>query len=429
MHLKTLAAIAAFCLPLLPASAQESVYPGFLKSGSLANPVPWSTYVTLGDGSRVHFDGIAVTHYSASGTYLNTLHSFPAFSYVGAIAADPAGDSVLVGESTIGDVFRVELDGSGATFLVNLPFNYSAAYEAPGVAVVSASVCGWACGNDLVRVDTHSGATVTIAHVSGPSGPVAFGDSGDLYYGSSVDDFPAPPGAGAIWRFDAAAVGSGALLGDGDATVLCSGIDMASSIAVDPLLGDLVVTTNLTDASFNVIADSVLLIRPDGELKYFVASGAGEYRSHAELRLSGGPGHFRAHQPHGVTLTSQWGDAIHSIDPARPTATVVSNGGNSYLLQITGAEPDGAMLVTYGDSAFHQGSETSYQLSFDFLFHTGLPINRIRRVGQFYMPCDASGSASFPFWDGGNLAGTLVFQGVITDSQGGFVGSTESAFH
>jgi hypothetical protein len=87
------------------------------------------------------------------------------------------------------------------------------------------------------------------------------------------------------------------------------------------------------------------------------------------------------------------------------------------------------MLLTFGDSSFHQGSETSHQLAFDFLFHTGMPINKIRRVGQFLMPCDPSGSASFPFWDGGNLAGTVVFQGLITDINGGFIGSSEAAFH
>jgi hypothetical protein len=87
------------------------------------------------------------------------------------------------------------------------------------------------------------------------------------------------------------------------------------------------------------------------------------------------------------------------------------------------------MLVTFGNSAFHQGFEDSYELSFDFLFHTGLPINQIRRVGQFHMPCDANGAATFPFWDSGNLAGTLVFQGVVTDDQGSYIGSSESAFH
>ena len=89
----------------------------------------------------------------------------------------------------------------------------------------------------------------------------------------------------------------------------------------------------------------------------------------------------------------------------------------------------GPVLLTFGDSSFHQGTESSYQLSFDFLFHTGLPINKIRRVGQFLVPCDSNGTATFPFWDGGNLAGTVVFQGVVTDVNGSFIGSSAAAFH
>jgi len=198
---------------------------------------------------------------------------------------------------------------------------------------------------------------------------------------------------------------------------------------VDPVVGDLLVSTNLLNESFSVIADGVLLIQSDGTVKDVVSSGAGAYRSHVELHLGSGIGHFRAYQPEGVTLTWMESDIIHAIDPLRPSAMVEHHGGNSYQLEVTGAEPNGAMLVTFGDSSFHQGFETSYQLSFDFLFHTGLPINKIRRVGQFYMPCDSNGEVSFPFWDSGNLAGTIVFQGVITDDQGAFIGSSEAAFH
>ena len=429
MQLKTLTAFAALCFAPIFASAQGSIQSGFQHTGDIANPAPWSTYVTLEDGSRVHFDGASVTHFANDGSFLSTLYSFPGFLFYGAIAADPAGDSVLIGESTSGDIFRVELDGSGATLLANLPNNYSAAYESPGVVVISAAICGWSCGNDLVRVNTQTGVTTTLAHVSGPSGPVAFDADGNLLYGPAVDAFPAPAGSGALWRFDARLLGNGTLLGDANATVLCTGIDPVSSIAVDPLMEDLVVTTNLFDASYAVIADSILLIRPDGELKDVVASGLGTYRSHVELRAYGGIGHFRAYQPAGVILTSMANDTIHSVEPARPGASIVNNGGNSYAFQVSGAEPNGAMLVTFGNSADHMGFETSYQLGFDFLFHTGLPINRIRRIGQFFMPCDASGSASFPFWDGGNLAGTLVFQAVITDENGGFIGSSKATFH
>ena len=429
MLYRTSAALAALCFAPLFASAQGSLHSGYQHTGDISNPAPWSTYVTLGDGTRVHFDGSSVSHHSADGAFLNTLHVFPNFVFYGAIAADPSGDSVLVCESSNGDCYRVELDGTGATLLANLPYNYSAAYAAPGVVFVSAAVCGWSCGNDIIRIDTQTGSTSTIAQVSGPSGPIAFDSAGNLYYGPALDAFPAPAGAGALWRFDSASLGPTTPLGDADATVLCTGIDPVSSIAIDPVLGDIVVSTNLYDGSFAVIEDSLLLLKSDGTPKGMIASSAGAYRSHVELRQTGGLGHFRAYQPLGVSLTSMTSDTIHTIDPARPTALITHSGGNSYALEVHGAEPNGALLVTYGNSAFHEGFETSYILAFDFLFHTGMPLNRIRRVGQFYMPCDATGSAHFPFWDSGALSGTVVFQGVITDSSGAFIGSSESAFH
>ena len=89
MQLKTLAAFAALCFAPIFASAQGSIHSGFQHTGDIANPAPWSTYVTLEDGSRVHFDGASVTHFANDGSYLSTLYSFPGFLFYGAIAADP----------------------------------------------------------------------------------------------------------------------------------------------------------------------------------------------------------------------------------------------------------------------------------------------------------------------------------------------------
>jgi hypothetical protein len=413
----------------LAAAYQELPSPGFQADAGINNPAPWSTFATMADGSRVHFDGATVTHHGADGTFLATLHAFSTFSFYGAIAADPSGDSLVVGESTNGDIFRVEMDGSGATYLANLPYNFDAAYDAPGSVVISAATCGFSCGNDIIRVDTQTGSTELLANVSGPSGPIAFAANGDLYYGPALDAFPAPSGSGELWRFDAIDLASSAPLSDSDATVLAGGLDSVSSIAVDPLLGDIVVAANTYDSSFAVIADSLTLLRADGEVKGVIAEGLGSYRSNIDIVQGAGIGHFRAFQPTGATLSYLVNDRIESIQPKRPTATITHHGGSFYSFDVQGGVPDGAMYLTYGNSALHQGAESSYLLSFDFMFHTGLPLNATRRIGQFFMPCDSLGDSSFSFWDNGNLAGTIVFQGLMMNEVGSFVGSSEAAFN
>ena len=422
------AALVALTLPL-SAAAQDSPAPGFAADAGIVNPMAWSTFATLGDGSRVHFDGNAVVHYGADGTFLSTLHTFSEFFFTGAIAADPDGGSVLVGESTNGDMYRVQMDGSGATFLANLAYNYDAVYESAGVALVSAATCGFGCGNDIVRINTQTGATTVVAQVSGASGPVALAANGDLYYGPASDTFPAPSGSGELWMFSASSLAGSAILTDADATLLTAGLDSVASIAVDPYFGDIVVATNTYDASFAVVADALTLIRSDGEVKGVIAEGLSSYRGNIDIVQGAGIGHFRAFQPEGMTLTYSVAGRIESIQPKRPTSTVTHYGGSFYSFEVEGGQPNGAMLLTYGNSALHQGAESSYQLSFDFLLHTGLPINATRRVGQFYLPCDSQGNASFPFWNNGNLTGTVVFQGIMTDTAGDFVGSSAAAFN
>ena len=408
---------------------QEVPSAGFQADAGINNPAPWSTFATMIDGSRVHFDGATVTHHGADGSYLATLHTFSSFNFAGAIAMDPSGDSLLVGESTIGDVFRVELDGSGATYLGTFPYNFDAAYDAPGSVVISAATCGFSCGNDLIRVDTQSGSAELLAHVSGPSGPIAFAANVDLYYGHALDVFPAPAGSGQLWRFDSVLLNGPVPLSDAHATVVAAGLDSISSIAVDQTLGDIVVATNNYDASFAVIADSLTLLRADGEIKGVIAEGMGSYRSNIDIVQGAGIGHFRAFQPSGMTLTYSVAGRIESIQPQRPAAAVTHHGGSFYSFDVQGGEPWGAMLLTYGNSALHQGWESSYQLSFDFLFHTGLPIGATRRLGQFFLPCDGAGDASFSFWDSGSLSGAVVFQGLMMDTTGSFVGSSEAAFN
>ena len=134
MKLRILLSGAILSALSLSAYSQGITEPGYGLTGSILNPVPFSNYTTLGGGTRAHWDGNTVSEHGLDGTFLQNLHVFPTFNFTGCLAADPSGDSLLVGESSTGEVYRVAMDGSGATLLATLPFNFSAVYAAPGVA-------------------------------------------------------------------------------------------------------------------------------------------------------------------------------------------------------------------------------------------------------------------------------------------------------
>lgn len=106
----------------------------------------------------------------------------------------PAGDAVLFGESSTGDIHSVALDGSGKTMLGNLPFNFDLAFAPPdapeairGKAFVSAP---GEFGNSIYLFDPDAAvvADEVVANAPGFSGPLTFDDAGNLYYVTSTFD-------------------------------------------------------------------------------------------------------------------------------------------------------------------------------------------------------------------------------------------------
>jgi len=393
-----------------PLAAQDALAPGFEETQSQPLPAAFASYHTLSNGDRVTFDGLSIDLYDGDNNFIRHLGSVPSFVFSSFVEADPSETFALVGESSYGDVFKVQLDGSGMTTLCNLPFNYDAVFASANRALISAATCGFCGFNDIVRVNTSTGAQVLEATVPGASGPVAITPEGDIYYATVSDQFPAPPGSTDIVYWTRAQLSGAGVLGLGDATVFHAGLDGAASLARDPEFGSFF----LAESVFNV-SNRVLELDPAGNLVEAVVTSP-DFLSNLELRRGAGPGHFHHFQPaDGVFLHYNNGQIV-TVRPRRPLGEIQANGP-VVTFRVSDALPNSAMLVLWGSQASWDPNESSYGLFGGFLFHTGLPLSEIRRM-PFLTPIDADGVGEFSYYDPGHLGGTLVFQGLMLDGGG-----------
>jgi hypothetical protein len=420
-----LGAAAGLVLLSRPAPAADSVAPGLAIEGARQVGL-FDAYATLPNGDRVVFDGSAMWREAADGTFLQALGTTANFVFPSFVVPDPTSTYALIGESSRGKIFRVDLAGAGAAVLADLDFNYDAEFEDAGHALVSAAPCGFSCGNEIYRLDVVTGALSLLASVSGPSGPIAIAANGDLYYGLNPD-FPVTTGA--ILRWSQAQVSSGVLLTEGSAAVVAPGIDPASSLAFEPVYGHLFASQPIFQGTSHVDEYTA-----DGQ-PLGTAFESLDYLSNLEFRRTQGIGAFQAFQPPGVELLCRGTDysggvsQVSTIRSRRPRASITGPGLTSpgmVTFEVRGAHPNAALLVLVGHRALYDPHESSHDAG-TFLFHTGIPLNDIRRLVT--VPTDASGTGTFSFFNSSGLMGTRVLQGWILDSNGVGVGSSTEAFN
>ena len=419
---------------LAPLALADAARADFLRDGFALSP-QWNApgaQVTLSGGDIVAFDGDSIDRFTAGGAFVGTLGTFPAPVFSGAIAIDPTETFLLFGESSNGDMFRVALDGSGMTFLANVFFNFDAVFETPTTALVSAATAGFGMGNDLVRLDTTSGATSLVAHVAGPSGPVALDAMGNLWYAPQSDLFPPPDGFATIGFYTKAQLESGALLGDADRIPFASGFDSVGSMVFDPVGGGLYVTSNHFGNGTNRIyrvgtsaANSTLLFT--GDTWHWVSG----------LEFVGGDGlaAFQRFQPaSGGTLRfsrTDFGalDERWELEPARAQASLSgpgTSGQGEVSLDVAGALPGGTVLVLFAPSALSNPVEQVYSFAGLPPIHSPLHLPALDFLPLF-LPADGNGAGSFSFWNPGGLEGLLDFQALVGDAAGTTLGITTAA--
>ncbi|MFN0007554.1 MAG: hypothetical protein ACKVXR_06555 [Planctomycetota bacterium] len=406
-------------------AAPDTLSPGFVPHA--ARPVgAFDAYATLPNSDRIVSDGTTVWREADDGTVLLVLGTFPAPVFASFVLPDPTSTFALVGESSNGEIYRVELAGGGFNFLCDLDYNFDARFEDAGHVLVSAATCGFMCGNEIHRVDLANGGTTLVAVVSGPSGPLARAANGDLYYGVNPD-WPATTGS--IIRWSAAQVSSGTLLTEAAAAILASGIDPASSMELEPVFGNLFVTQPVFGNTSHVREYT-----PDGQLRGIVAASP-EYLSGVEFLRTTGIGSFQAFQPAGVRLLYRATDysantsAVRSVRPRRPRASTSGpglTGPGIVTIQVKDALPNASISLLMGATAHYDANEATYDRGY-FLFHTGMPLTGIRPLGT--VTTDSNGDGSFQWVNRGGLQGTRVFQALIRDATGRLIGSSTAAFN
>jgi hypothetical protein len=416
--------LAALVILALPAAAQDTIGDGFAQTARQPIPVAFASYDTLSSGERVVFDGLAIDLYDAAGGFAMNLATMPAFVFNSFVEVDPSDSFALVGESSNGDIFRVALDGSGMVLVANLNFNFDAVFESANTAIISAATCGFGCGNDVARLDVTTGVVTFLASVSGASGPVAMAGDGSIFY-ATVD--PTNPSNTNIlyWtsgQLPGGGSGGGPILSESDATVFHAGLEGAASLAIDPVFGNVFLAESVWASTSRILEFDIAT----GNLADVVVRSS-SWLSNIELMQGDTVGHFHGYQPEdGVFMHYSNGDIV-TVRPQHPTATH-TQVGPVVTIGIEGAKPNSALLMVFGPQVAYDPDYQSYQLNFDFQFQSALPITEVHRT-PLLLPTDASGNGSFQYFDPGHLAGNYVFQALMTDETGKFIGGTQAALN
>jgi hypothetical protein len=407
------------------APVQDTTVPGFDFGGS--HPVGvFDAYATLPNGDRVDFDGTTMQLLAPDGTQLLVLGTVSGSVFPSFVLPDPTSTYALIGESTLGTIYKADLGGAGAPVLAVVENNFDAAFEDSGHVLVSAARCTFGCGNRIFRMDVSTGSTSLVASVAGPSGPLALAANGDLYYGAIPPSFPPPPTSILVWTH--AQISSGAVQSEATATTFVQGITPPSSMRVDPVYGHLFVAEPVFGST-----SSVEEYDRQGVLVASVIQST-DYLSGVELLRTPGAGSCQAFQPDGVVLRYRGTDyvggtsEIRDLRPHRPSGSTSGaglHGPGPITFSVRRACPNASMLVLVGARSTYNPNETTYDMG-NYLLHTGLDLSHVRRIAL--VPTDASGNGTFTFQNPGGLQGLFVLQALVRDPSGVIVGSSSAAY-
>jgi hypothetical protein len=431
--LASLCAVLAFSSPA-SARAQDTCAAG-LAFGTPRAVGPFDAYATLRDGTRVESDGLSVDHVDAAGALLLHLGGYPSYVFPSFVLLAQDESFALVGESSTGGIERFELSGAPQSTVGGVAYNYDALWEDAGHVLLSADTTG-AFQNQIVRLELATGAYTLVAQLSGPSGPLARrARTGELFVGL-VDN--TQPGHDQLLRFSAAQLSSGLVLGTGDAQLFAGSLPNAAALRIDErydVPGLDFWRLYLAIAPFGQ-PSTIACFDPSGTRLPDVASSPDSI-SNLELSAGTGPGCFGPWQPDaGEQLryrATTWcfpncsSAEIRELEPRRPQASIFGPGlgnpaGGSVTVAFDGCAPNASLLLVPGPQSLYSPNEQTRVHPDGFLWHSGLAWSPLRRLVT--LATDASGHASFRYFNPGSWNGTHAFQALVRDANGLFVGSS-----
>jgi len=413
----TLACFSALCLLPTAAVAQLSSDPGFAVTSTVPLDGP-KAYGSLPDGRYVAFDGLSFDLYASDGTWQANLGTISSFMWPSFVEVDPTGIFVIAAESTNGNLFKVQLNGSGVTLLTNLVFSYDLTWDVtPGLAYVSAGLGGWGAGNDILRLNVVTGTTTLLAHVPGPSGPLAVNSAGDVSYVTQYAgfDWPPPLGQESLIRWDNAELDAGVLLSEVDADYLWSGLDGGSSMVSDD--GG---TLFLAHTNFAGDVNEIYQFSPSGALLDTVATTM-THVANLEL-LGSGASTFSAQQPLGVSMiayNTDFGsvDDRVTINPARAQLTwkgPPAGGTGRGTFKLTGGEPGGFATIMVASSSSELPTEDVLEAGWRAPLFMAVKVTDILRRTSV-MPLDAKGELKMEHLQTPGIEGKILLQPLLYD--------------
>lgn len=422
----TLAAPAAAQIPV--AGAGYYVANAELRSDTCSDSVATASFL---DGSYLAYDGWTLDHLSSGGLVLRRITTFPVFGFASFVTVSEDGTTAYLGESSFGVIHEVDLDTGATAPLATIPGNYDLALdETSGLAYVCSNIFDADFGagvvnspNEIHRLDLATGATELVASYTGFSGPLTVNEFGDLFAGQLPVTFSFPPDSLRVLLFDDAALDSGTVLGDADATVFIDQLDGLSSMQYDAGKDQLF----LAETSTGATGGDTIIWRLDtsGAIQEEVLR-APAFTGGLELVDTGVGTKLGPYQPAFTALRVTTSDCfgatptrvrteVRGSRPANAFSGPSPGQSGSATFSLSGGVPGGfASLWLARSSSFSSADLITDMGGF---FPIALRASEASYIRRFPLAqLDTSGAASFSYFQDAAIEGFAMGQWIIYDA-------------
>lgn len=404
---------------LSPEADAQGAQPGWADT-AINDAAAFTSRATLSDGRIVSYDGQLVNLVSADGLTTTLLHDFGVFTFSGILEVSPDETFAVVGESSNGDIFTVDLSLGGATFVTNIPFNFDAVWEDSDNLLISAGAPTFT-DNNVIRLNVPTGTQTLLAMVGGPSGPIGIDPLGNVYLALIPSGFPAPPASTDVVVFPAPLLTGSPVLSEFDSGPVGLGFDGASSMVVSDLG-----LVYLSENNFGAGTNRVWAVNGSPVNSELIYEGpTGDWVTFDRFDAGTGPGVFSGYQPSvsGRILCERTDfgtfDDRFDLTPQRPEMTATTSvvgTGVGFTLDVTDGRPNSPVILAYAATPA-PGTPEIAAIPSALPLLTAFDLGTLQ-VFPFPLLLDGNGEFSVSFATGA-ISG-VSFQGLMLDDD--FIG-------